>query len=154
MSNILLLRHGSYDPGQTILNSTGKTGTYAIGKIILEKYQGYSFSILTSGGPRAIETATIVKTMLPITSSAIAPWLIKEHDASTLLYDEVKERIGSYSKKDDTILICITNGKFLRDYTHELCKELGTENPISNLVKNEMCLLQYAKEENTLERLY
>lgn len=77
-------------------------------------------------------------------------WLRQSH-RSTVVH---QQRIASYSKKDDVLLIHIINGKLLSDYTRELCNELSTENQKSNLEKNEMCLLQYIKEENTLERLY
>ena len=138
MPEIYLLRHGAYDEKSTVLNERGKKQIQSVINI-LEKISN-SWSIFSSEGPRATQTALIISNSLGTPYETVS-WLNKPNKNEKFDFNKVDFLVGT---KNSSALL-ITSGEFIHQYVEDFSRRMSLKNPLKRLVKREVIFCQLNK---------
>jgi phosphohistidine phosphatase SixA len=119
MNRLFLVRHGAYTPGQNFLNERGRKQTEQITKDLSSQVDKQAVVVLSSTGPRSIETAQKIAAELGTIVEQNAALIAQGHSGESF---ERAFLILRNQKTNDVVLV--TNGKFISGFPDFVCRRL------------------------------
>lgn len=140
MEKLILARHGEFDPDTSVLNQRGIEQANALAHA-LKRYVSQEIVLLSSTGPRAIETAEIIAKNLGLTTMAY------EELGSTIRGQEKANYPAALEiiiKQTKPVVVVVTKGEFIKDFFDYFGREkLSIGFPEQKVEKGSALVLDY-----------